>query len=155
MPLYHGYLSTVTRRFEAALTTIEAVHNFTLGEEFEVVLCEVIRSVLPKRFGVCRGFVVTRDDKTAGDDVIIYDQSIFPTLQLRGAASFARKEHVPIEAVYAYIEAKHTLRLLTEGKSSLGLAMNQAANVKGVVAGRAQVPLTQLVPGVTLEGLSV
>jgi hypothetical protein len=83
MPLYRGYLSTVARRFEAALISIEAIYSFGFGDEFELVLCEVIRSILPNRFGVCRGFVVTHDDKTAGDDVIIYDQSIFSNTSWR------------------------------------------------------------------------
>ena len=49
---------------------------------------------------------------------------------------FSRKENVPIEAVYAYIEAKHTLT-----KESLTKAKNQIREVKNLVNLRNKVPL--------------
>ncbi|TMQ09206.1 MAG: hypothetical protein E6J90_38520 [Deltaproteobacteria bacterium] len=175
MAQYRNYLDTLSRRFEAMLSSIAAIYNFDLGIEFEIVLCELLRGLLPNRFGVCRGFVITADGQTAGDDIVIYDQSIFPTLQLRGMGNFSRREHVPVEAVYAYIEAKHTLSLKHRGArtSSKGVrrpsrkpdrdpdrvtltkAMAQAAAVKRLVSSREHVPPNEIVRHLRIEDANV
>lgn len=145
--LYNDYVRTLSRRFEAKLSSIEAVHNFDYGDEFEVVLCEALRSLLPTKYGICRGFVVDRDGNTAGDDVIIFDQERFPTLQLRNLDDYARKEQIPIEAVYAYIEAKHTL-VLEGGDVQAGIvrANEQVTKVKNLCSQREQVWYGELDP---------
>src|SRR5690348_3133356 len=111
--IYRNYVRTLSSRFEGMLNSIGAVYGFDYGDEFEFVLLETLRPLLPWQYGVCRGHLITQSGKQAGDDIIIFDRLRFPTLQLRGSGSY-RKEHVPIEAAYAYIEAKHTLVL--EGK---------------------------------------
>lgn len=146
---YRDYLATVSARFEASLQSVAALYGFDFGDEFELVLCEVLALALPQRYGVCRGFVVANGKQIAGDDIIIYDRDSFPTMQLRGG-SYARKEYIPIEAVYAYIEAKHTLVLDGDGPASLSHAWEQVAAVKCLCAERAPVPHGQLGPYLSL-----
>jgi hypothetical protein len=141
--LYRGFLSTFSKRFKAALESIASVYAFERGDEFELVLCEVLRSILPHRFGICRGFVVNKNGDVAGDDILIYDRTLFPTMQLRDE-SFARLETIPIEAVYAYIEAKHTLDLEGDGDSSLRKAWKQAVTVKNLCLQRPGIPPEQI-----------
>ena len=86
-------------------------YSFDYGPEFEIAVCEVLRIALPDRFGVARGYVVSADGSFAGDDIIIYEKARFPTLGLRGKDSYLKKEYIPAEAVYCYIEAKHTLHI--------------------------------------------
>ena len=46
-----------------------------------------------------------RHGNTAGDDIITYDQELYPTLRfLDSDNQFAQKEQIPVEVVYAYIE---------------------------------------------------
>jgi hypothetical protein len=128
--MYKDYIRTLNGRVEAELSRIASVHNLELGDEFEIALCEVLRAVFPDRFGVCRGYVVDAHDNSAGDDIIIFDRQRFPILRIQARDDFSRKEWVPIEAVYAYIEAKHTLDLVGTDRSSLAHAVVQASRVK-------------------------
>src|SRR5436305_11095350 len=113
--LYHDYVLTLSQRMAASFTTIAAEFGFDYGVEFEIAVCDVLQSALPDRFGVCRGFVTDSGGKSAGDDILIFDRSRFPTLHLRPAFSYARKEFVPIEAALCYIEAKHNLDISGDG----------------------------------------
>ncbi len=140
--IYGGYLRTVASRFDHVFQQIAANHNFDLGHEFEIALCKALRVVLPQRFGICRGFVVTADGETAGDDLIIFQRDRFGTLRLLEQDTFANKESIPIETVCAYIEAKHTLAIQGDGGQSLWRAMSQIAKVSALP--REEVPLDQI-----------
>ena len=145
MPLYRNYVKTLSERFEANVSYIQHIFGFDAGDEFEVAICRTLRSALPQRFGICRGHVVAQDGEQAGDDIIIYDRMLFPTLRLLPDEEYARKEWIPIEAVYAYIEAKHTLNLEQANdpqgkKSTLGHARRQLAKVKALCSTRPDVP---------------
>ena len=90
--------------------------------------------MLPQKYGICRGFVVASDDVSAGDDIIIYDKVRFPTLRLLSQEKYEIKQDVPVEAVYAYIEAKHTLHIrgdASDGQSLLK-SCSQVAAVKSI-----------------------
>tara|TARA_R110002072_G_scaffold47901_1_gene131236 strand:- start:381 stop:1220 length:840 start_codon:yes stop_codon:yes gene_type:complete len=139
---YRDYLKRIGSRFDSLFAGISANYNFDLGDEFEIAICQALSEILPTRYGVCRGFVVTANDEIAGDDVIVYDRQ-FPTLRFLTQGDFSKKEEIPIEAVYAYIEAKHTLRLSdsNSGKANIGKALRQVSAVKslqrsGVAAGQ-------------------
>lgn len=151
-PLIYGdFIEGVARSFAEALADIEAVHNFELGTEFELALCHTLRRVLPQRFGICRGYLVNSAGETAGDDVIIYERLRHPTSRLRREEEYyARKEKIPIEAAFAYIEAKHTLEIGGESAASLRKAVSQAAASKRLCLQRDPVPLTQIAQGVNL-----
>jgi len=98
---------------------------------------------LPSRFGVCRGFVVSSDGEREGDDIIIYDAVNFPTLRFLPKTSLAGKEQIPIEAVYAYIEAKHTLTISEKADSTFSKALQQISKVKRLILTRKKRGLLQ------------
>jgi hypothetical protein len=150
--LYDGWMEKMSARFVDELNTIEATHNFEYGEEFEFVLVEFLARVLPARFGVCRGYVVTGDGQTAGDDIIVYDQGRFPTLRVLQRDA-RRKERVPAEAVVAYVEAKHTLQVTGSGGQSLTKGCAQVRAVKSLY--REPRPLKEIVPAVLMEQMEL
>lgn len=127
---YKDYLKTVSERFRARFEEIAAGHNFDYGPEFEIAICKGLRLILPEKYGVCRGFLLTADGQMAGDDIIIYDRDRFPTLRLIDDPAFAQKEFIPIEAAYAYIEAKHSLVVEGNGNQSIVKAIEQVAKAK-------------------------
>lgn len=127
--MYGDWLATVTRQFQDAFGGIEAEYNFDLGPEYEVAICNVLRSVLPRRYGVCRGFVVAKGGELAGDDIIVFDADRYPVLRSLGE-DLSRKQKVPAEAVLAYIEAKHTLHIQGAGPQSLTRAAVQTNAIK-------------------------
>ncbi|HLN26418.1 MAG TPA: DUF6602 domain-containing protein [Gemmataceae bacterium] len=142
--LYDDYVGKISTRFTEALSEIEAQHNFDLGDEFEVALCRALRKIVPPKAGICRGFVVDAQGDVAGDDIIIYDRLLYPTLRSLAEEDYSRKEKVPIEAVYAYLEAKHTLELDGEGPSSLKHACEQVSKVKALCAKREAIPANRI-----------
>lgn len=109
MTAYRNYLLKANEAFESLIKEIDVIYNFDHGDEFEIVLCKALRKVLPMKYGIVRGHVITKEGKEAGDDIIIYDCVRFPSLRLLENDSFGQKQFIPIEAVYAYIEAKNTL----------------------------------------------
>ena len=149
--VYDDYVVTLANRFTEALQEIDAEYNFDLGPEFEVAICKVLRRALPQKYGICRGFVVDVKGECAGDDIIIYDRARFPTLRLLKDEDYSRKERIPIEAVYAYIEAKTTLEIEGDGNSSLQHSSQQLGRVRSLVSRRDPVLLTQIHPYINVE----
>ncbi len=139
--LYRNFVQVLSSRVETQLTTIETQYGYEYGTEFEIVICEILRELLPEKYGIVRGYVVDQYGNTEGDDIIIFDKSIFPTLLLRKQDSFARKEYIPIEAVYCYIEAKHTINLSGDDGQSFSRASQQVSNVKRLCNTRKKVPI--------------
>ncbi|KZE17835.1 DUF6602 domain-containing protein, partial [Sphingomonas hankookensis] len=139
---YKDFAGKLSRRVAARLSLIEAQYNFDLGDEYEVALCEVLTDILPARYGVCRGSIVTFDGQEAGDDLVIYDRLSYPTLRSSIAPNYAIKEQVPVEAAYAYIECKHGLSLgATLGASqTLAKAVEQVRAAKRLGAKRTANP---------------
>ncbi len=138
---YNDYLVELSTKFLTRLNDIKADYNFDYGDEFEIAICEILRTFLPTKFGICRGFVVSRNGEKFGDDIVIYDQLNFPTLKTNSRYDFSRKENVPIEAVYAYIEAKYTLESENFNKSLL-----QLSNVKKLCLSREKTDIYQVDP---------
>lgn len=132
---YDGFLPRLQHALAAEFGKVHAVWNFDLGNDFEPILCRVLRSVLPAEFGVCRGFVVAKDGERAGDDIIIYDRLRFPMLRMLGEDDYSQKQLVPVEAVLAYIEAKHSLILDRPKKGSKwkGQSLDKACEQVGAV----------------------
>ncbi len=145
--LYNNWLGKLAERFQAKFDDIRTVHNFEFGDEFEVALCEVLKSIIPRRASVCCGFVVAQDGTLAGDDIIIFDSTRFPALRAIGE-DLSRKEQVPAEAVLAYIEAKHTLYLHGSSGQLLEKAVAQTAAVKSL--SRTPLEHRHLIPGLDL-----
>jgi len=87
----------------------------------------------------------------AGDDILIYERIRFPTFRGLPVGDFASKEHIPIEAIYCYIEAKHTLHIDGNDGQSLKKAIEQVKAVKTLCRNRRAVPLTDLGSGVNFS----
>lgn len=132
MSTYGGYVDRLSRKVAARLTDIEAVFNFELGQEYELAVCLLLEDILPAKFGVCRGFVVAANGEKAGDDLIIYDRMSCPTLRSNQGRQYAAKEQIPIDAVYAYIECKHSIKT----KEVFETAVSQARAVKKLLLRR-------------------
>ncbi len=130
---YTKLIENISTSIESQLKEISTRYNFDYGDEFEIAICELLSKILPAKYGICRGFVVTETDEFGGDDIIIYDKDRFPTLRLLGENKFEKKQDIPVEAVYAYIEAKHTL-FLNEKKSGQSIlkAYEQVHKVKSL-----------------------
>ena len=143
---YNNWVQCISDRFQSKLDSISAVHGFEYGTEFEVILCKLLTAMLPDRYGVCRGYLVTEGGDVAGDDIIIYARSRFPTIAFRERGDFSRKEYVPIEAAYAYIEAKHTLQVHGTEAESLSKACAQVSAAKALVGRRSPVDHKNLGP---------
>ncbi|MFK7803237.1 MAG: DUF6602 domain-containing protein [Anaerolineae bacterium] len=143
---YDDYIKRISERFLKEMESIRAEYNFDNGPEFEIALCKVLRLILPEVYGICRGFVVTQNGEKAGDDIIIYDQFRFPTLAFRDPNEFARKEYIPIEAVYGYIEAKNTVNMDggAEDGQSLVKAIEQVQRVKKLCNQRKNVEVGEI-----------
>lgn len=136
MTTYGGYIERLSRKVEARLTDIEAIFNFDLGAEFEVAMCALLEDILPAKFGVCRGFVITEDGRTAGDDLIIYDKMSCPTLRANIGLHYSVKEQIPVDAVYAYVECKHSVA----DKNVIDKAISQTRLVKELLLSRQSRP---------------
>lgn len=143
---YKDYVLTLSKRLEATLSTIQVEHNFEYGPEFEIAICQTLRSALPDRFGISRGYIVDLQGNAAGDDVVVYERTRFPTLALRERDDFSRKEFVPLEAAYCYIEAKHTINLEGDDPQSLIKACEQIDAVKELASTRPTITPTQIGP---------
>lgn len=129
---YNDILHKILNRIDLKFSEISANYNFDFGPELEIALCEILRSLLPEKYGVCRGFIVTQNDDVEGDDIIIFDQQSFPIFRLLENKSFLRKLEIPFEAVCAYIEVKNTLYLYGDGGQSITKALNQIGKIKAL-----------------------
>lgn len=135
--LYDDFIVRLSEKFIRRLEEIESDFNFELGDEFEFALCDILQDLLPDKFGVARGFVVDQNGNKRGDDIIIYDRNRFPTLRFRDKDNVHRLENIPIEAVYAYIEAKHTIEYDFNNKNcNFFKAFEQAIEVKKLISTR-------------------
>jgi len=150
--LYADLIKTIAAHFDSALNEMKAVHNFDFGDEFEIAVCKVLRRVLPQRYGICRGFVVSESGKSAGDDIIVFERTYYPTLRSLADGEYAQKEQIPVEAVFAYVEAKHTLTIAGDGASSFNQALHQAAAVKELVNAREPRPTTAIGRRIMVSG---
>lgn len=124
--VYKGIVKNISLAFELEMQRMACIYNFDIGDEFEIAICSLLKKVLPRKYGVCRGFVIDKDGTSAGDDIIIYDKESFPVLRfLEGENDFSHKQQIPVDAVYAYIEAKHNL-----DEKTLPKAFEQVIKVK-------------------------
>jgi len=139
--MYRDYLNTLSQRFSASFSTIQGIYGFDYGPEFEIALADVLRSALPSDYGICRGHAISASGEYAGDDIFIYDHRRLPTLGVRDEREILRRDRIPIEAVYSYVEAKHSIVIKGDGDSSLSKACKQVSKVKELCAKRRPSPL--------------
>lgn len=128
--MYKSFVKVIHDKFENHLREIQANYNFDNGDEFEIAICKTLRFVLPKQYGVCRGFIVDSKNEIVGDDIIIFDHQRFSTLRFLDDNEYAQKQNIPFEAVYAYIEVKNTLIIEGDDGNSISKAIKQCRDVK-------------------------
>ncbi len=83
------------------------------GNVAEVLARDWLQSFLPKRFGVCKGYIITpclfmEEQELEEWDIVVYDAMESPVLFTRGSGSELRQA-IPVEHVRAVIEVKATL----------------------------------------------
>lgn len=79
-------------------------HAGDRGENREKILASFLRDHLPRRFGVLKGEVVTRDGMHSHSaDIVVYDALQTPVLYAESTAV------IPVEGVYGIIEVKSRL----------------------------------------------
>ncbi|MCH7812321.1 MAG: hypothetical protein IH958_06790 [Chloroflexi bacterium] len=82
-------------------------HPVAIGDDSELNWRGMLRSILPARYGVSKGFAVDADGRRSQQiDVLIHDRFYSPTLLDIGDHVF-----VPAEAVYAVLEVKQEMTL--------------------------------------------
>jgi hypothetical protein len=123
---YDNYPQRLSKQMMHRFSEIEAIYNFDYGDETEIALCQILTNILPDKYGICRGFVISKDGTRAGDDIIIYDKMNFPLIRQNYSSNFSLKHQVPIEATYAYIECKNSI----DKQETLDKAVDQVRNVK-------------------------
>lgn len=137
---YKDYLNNISRQAQLFYESILATYNIDYGDEYEIAVCKFLKLILPKRYSVCRGHIVAFDDTTSkGDDIIIYDNTSFPKVRLY-EDDLSIKQYIPLEAVYAYIELKHTLYI----ENNFTTAIEQIADAKNLELKRNRRDLTQI-----------
>ncbi len=98
------------------------------GDCAELIYREHLEQILPARFGVTKGYIITSDQSYAEDliewDIIIYDKFQSPTLFVRSEDGTKRRG-IPIPYVLAAIEVKSRLT-----KASAETAGQQLARLR-------------------------
>jgi hypothetical protein len=96
--LYNNYIQELNNKFINGLNSIKADYNFDYGDEFEIAICEILRSFLPIKYGICRGCIVA----SKGDSILGYQNIIRPNLmfgialcQLSHALDYIRLGKIP------------------------------------------------------------
>lgn len=92
------------------------------GNTAEFLARKWLQSFLPKRFGVCKGYIITpciymKERELEEWDIVIYDAIESPILFTRGSDS-ELLQAIPIEHVRAVIEVKATLTPIAAEKSA-------------------------------------
>ena len=147
--MYKGFIERISKLVNAEYEKIDAIYNFEHGDEYEIAVCKILRQFLPNKYSICRDHIVSEDNSTAGDDIIIYDSNSYPNLRLL-ENDLSIKQYIPAEAVYAYIEVKHTMFLDTEDGQSLKKACQQVQAAKNIH--RAKRSLNKLSGGFNIGG---
>jgi len=120
MELVHAYWTGALRRLQAEVDGLAKLveHAGEQGRENELALSRMLSSLIPKRFGTGSGLLIdSKDSQSPQIDVVVYEQ-------VMETALFAQTTQLlfPVEACYAAIEVKTTLRAtdLTQFAASAG-----------------------------------
>jgi hypothetical protein len=101
-----------TAKAQATDDAVKTEHGFVA----EDLAREWLVSFMPKKFGVCKGYIITHSLEYTGDleewDIIIYDALEAPILftrQTSDGASRGERRAIPVEHVRGVLEVKATL----------------------------------------------
>ncbi len=110
------YYDTLTKifRLQSGIMTAALTHSGERGRNDEQYLRDFLKKILPNRFSIGTGFVVSSDLSTppsGQNDIVISDQYWNPSLYNELAA-----EVYPVETVYATVEVKGVLEKARKGR---------------------------------------
>lgn len=107
-----------------------SAHPGTKGDDTELNWLQMLRGMLPGRYGVSKGFVVDCEGSQSDQiDIVIHDCHFSPLLFKVGGALY-----IPAESVYAVFEVRQEL-----AKWNMEYAANKVASVRRLV--RTSVPI--------------
>jgi hypothetical protein len=106
-------------------------HPGTKGDDTELNWLGMLGSLLPRRYGVCKAFVVdAKGAQSEQIDIVIHDRHFSPLLFEVGGAHY-----IPAESIYAVFEVKQTL-----DKTHLEYAAEKVASVRQLYRTSVDVP---------------
>lgn len=101
------YYRGITQQICGEVEFINSIfhHQGMKGEGNEIILRDLIKKFIPKRYGVGTGVVIDRNGAQSKQvDIVIYDQIFYPSI-----LSLSSVHLFPVDIVYATIEIKTTL----------------------------------------------
>lgn len=114
-------------------TLVSLPHMGEKGKEAENILKKFLEGHLPKRFGICSGFILDRDDNVSRQtDVIVYDSNNCPVLE-----TFEDNLIIPHDNTAAIIEVKSNLTY-----KDIIDAADKIAHVKSLIKSKVSLPLS-------------
>ena len=109
-------------------------HPVAVGDDSELNWRGMLKSILPTRYRVSKGFAIDSDGKRSGQiDLLIYDRHFSPVLLDVGDYVF-----IPAEAVFAALEVKQEL-----SRETIEYAVTKVASVRDLHRTSAPVPFVE------------
>lgn len=142
LKLYYDTLTEIFRLQSSIMTSV-LTHSGERGENDEQYLRDFFKKILPNRFSIGTGFVVSSDlsaPSSGQNDIVISDQYWNPSLYIEMAAGV-----FPIETVYATIEVKGVLEKCRKGRkkiSDLDSAFSNIAKIRALAMHKKYVKYT-------------
>jgi hypothetical protein len=105
--ILNSYYRGIFQQLQSEVNFINSIftHQGIKGEGNEIILRDLIKKFIPKKYGVGTGIVVDKNGKQSKQiDIIIYDQDHYPSI-----LSLASVHLFPVDIVYAVIEVKTSL----------------------------------------------
>ncbi|MEW6493468.1 MAG: DUF6602 domain-containing protein [Cyanobacteriota bacterium] len=101
------YYRGITQKLRSEVDLINSLfqHQGLKGEGNEIILRELLKNFIPKKYSIGTGVVIDRKGNQSRQcDIIIYDNFLYPSF-----LSLSTVHLFPVEIVYATIEVKTTL----------------------------------------------
>lgn len=123
-PHYAKWLASSLSRYEE-LARAMVKHRAEKGRVVEGVVKSALRSILPGRFSIGTGFVISASGHTSSQlDLVIYDGHFNAPIILEGGTGL-----FPIECVYGFVEVKSVLN--TKGVEDAARAIGAVRRFSG------------------------
>lgn len=107
MKILTKYYRGIYNQIQAEVELINEllVHQGLKGEGNEIIIRDLIKKFIPKKYGVGTGIIIDKDGESSKQcDIIIYDNHYYPEI-----FTLSNIHLFPVDLVYAVIEVKTTL----------------------------------------------
>jgi hypothetical protein len=121
-----GFIAGLVERLDASIKASLEAPSADRNEAYQIALCRSLATLFPERVGVCRGFLIDGEGRTAGDGIVLLNIERFPTLRDLGRDPL-KKVGAPADAAVAYIETRASLDLRETSPSLLQALQGVAA----------------------------